>query len=75
MSLPPHEFLTLDEVAAHIRVDTKTVRRWVTAGILPMIRIGKHTLRIRRRDLQKLLSESRTKKKRGAKLRGSRIND
>lgn len=74
MSLPPHEFLTLDEVAAFIRVDAKTVRRWIASGILPMIQIGKHTIRIRRRDLQKLLSKSRTKKKRGATLRGSRID-
>ena len=74
MSLPPHEFLTLGEVASFLRVDTKTVRRWVSGGILPAIKIGTQTVRIRRADLQKLLSKSRTRKKKGAKLRGASID-
>lgn len=74
MSLPPHEFLTLGEVANHLRVDTKTVRRWVSGGILPAIKIGTQTVRIRRRDLLELLSKSRTRKKQGASLRGSSID-
>jgi len=32
--------LTIAEVAAYLRVDQKTVRRWVTARRIPCLRIG-----------------------------------
>jgi excisionase family DNA binding protein len=32
--------LTLPEVAAYLRVNQKTVRRWVTARRIPCVRIG-----------------------------------
>jgi excisionase family DNA binding protein len=74
MTIPKHEFLTMGEVAMALRVDERTVRRWVAGHILPAIKIGNQTVRIRRRDLLELLSKSRTRKKRGAALRGTSID-
>jgi excisionase family DNA binding protein len=75
MSLPPHEFLTIGEVAAYLRVDTRTIQRWIADHTLPSIRIGTGTTRIRRDDLMRLVAKSRTRKKKGAKLRGTSIDD
>ncbi len=74
MSLPPHEFLTIGEVASYLRVDPRTVQRWIADHTLPSIRIGSGTTRIRRQDLQTLLAKSRTRQKKGAKLRGASID-
>lgn len=42
-------FLTVPEVAAYLRVDPQTVRRWCTSGDLPAIRAGgRGVFRIRR---------------------------
>jgi excisionase family DNA binding protein len=35
------EYLTPDEIAAKLRVDITTVRRWLAAGELPSIRVGR----------------------------------
>ena len=40
------EYLTVNEVAARLRVSDLTVRRWIWAGKLPAIRVGR-ILRIR----------------------------
>lgn len=36
----PHMFTTA-EVAAHLRVDPSTVRRWISAGVLPAVKVGR----------------------------------
>ena len=35
------EYLTAEEIAAKLRVDITTVRRWLAAGQLPSIRVGR----------------------------------
>lgn len=35
------EYLTAEEIAAKLRVDITTVRRWLAAGELPSIRVGR----------------------------------
>ena len=48
--------LTTKEVADLLRVSLITVRRWLKAGKIPSIRIGKH-YRIRRDDIEDLFNE------------------
>jgi excisionase family DNA binding protein len=43
--------LTVEEVAAFLKVCTRTVRRWIKSGELPVARLGRQ-YRIRRRDLE-----------------------
>ena len=50
--------LTVDDIAAHAKVSTKTVRRWIDAGDLPAILIGK-VLRIKPDDLAQFLEGRR----------------
>lgn len=35
------EYLTPEEIAGKLRVDITTVRRWLAAGELPSIRVGR----------------------------------
>lgn len=53
---PP--LLTVDDAAAYAKVSTKTVRRWIDAGDLPALRLGK-LLRIRPEDLARFLERRR----------------
>ena len=48
--MPDTLLLTIDEVADHLRISTRTVRRLIRAGELPTVPIGR-SLRIRRYDL------------------------
>ena len=48
--MPDTLLLTVGEVADHLRISTRTVRRFIKAGQLPSINIGRN-LRIRRCDL------------------------
>ena len=50
LSMPDTLLLTIDEVADHLRISTRTVRRLIQAGELPTVPIGRN-LRIRRYDL------------------------
>ncbi len=47
------EWLTVEEVTALLKVSIETVRRWIRAGELPVLRIGgrRGGYRIRRADL------------------------
>ena len=47
--------LTVQEVASHLRVDEKTVRRWIKARELPAIRLGRQW-RVREADLVRFLT-------------------
>lgn len=51
-------FLTVAEVAAEVRVNPETVRRWVQAGKLPALDIG-GGYRIEREDFDQLLADLR----------------
>ena len=55
------ELLTVQEVAKHLRVDEKTVRRWINKGELAAIDLGKG-YRIYRSDLDAFIDKRRTKK-------------
>jgi excisionase family DNA binding protein len=50
-------YLTVHEVAALLRVSDLTVRRWVWAGKLPAIRVGR-AVRIKQSDVQALSSNT-----------------
>lgn len=54
----PSKFLTTAEVAAELRVDPATVRRWIAGGALPALAIGRD-YRIERADLDELIARSR----------------
>ena len=55
------ELLTVQEVAKHLRVDEKTVRRWINRGELPAIDLGKG-YRIYKSDLDAFIEKRRTKR-------------
>ncbi len=50
--------LTIPEVAAILQVSQRTVFRWMDAGLLPVVRVGKIT-RIRPADLEVFLQSHR----------------
>jgi excisionase family DNA binding protein len=50
--------LTVDDIAERLRVSTRTVRRWIDDGTLPVLRLGR-AVRIEERDLQFFLAERR----------------
>ncbi len=50
LNVPDTLLLTVDEVADHLRISTRTVRRLIQAGEIPTVPIGR-SLRIRRYDL------------------------
>ncbi|QBD83800.1 DNA-binding protein [Ktedonosporobacter rubrisoli] len=58
------DLLTIREVAKSLRVDTTTVRRWITHGIMDAIllphRGARQTYRIRKKTLDNLLSGTTT---------------
>jgi excisionase family DNA binding protein len=61
MNANTDELLTVAEVAAIVKVDKRTILRWIDAGKLPARRLpgrGRHGVlyRIARRDLEKFLS-------------------
>lgn len=50
--------LTVDQVAEHLAISTKTVRRWIIDGRLNVHRFGPQ-LRISERDLQAFVAQQR----------------
>jgi excisionase family DNA binding protein len=63
IDLQPEENLyTVSEVAKRLRVDTTTVRRWISIGVLDAVvlphRGKRQAYRIRERTLDKLLQSS-----------------
>ena len=58
--LPPLEpLLTIPNVAEICRVSERTVRRWIKAGELPAIRLGRQW-RIVRKDLERIISDNQS---------------
>lgn len=49
-------YLRVREIATLLRIDVKTVRRWIDAGKLPATRVGRDW-RIERADLKSYLLE------------------
>lgn len=46
--------LTIPDAAARKRVSTRTIRRWISSGLLPAYRVGPTLIRIRPEDLDAL---------------------
>ena len=40
------ELLTIQQVATWAKVSTKSIYRWIEAGTIPVVKIGKRTYRI-----------------------------
>jgi excisionase family DNA binding protein len=51
------ELLTVSEVAARLKLNPQTVRRWIRRGTLPATKIGRKEWRIRADDLEQRLGE------------------
>jgi excisionase family DNA binding protein len=54
---PDDEFLTVAEIAAHLRLNHQTVRNWLDAGRMPHYRIGRR-VRVRRTDFEAFLADA-----------------
>jgi excisionase family DNA binding protein len=52
-----NEFLTVDEVAARLKLNPQTVRNWISAGALPAVRAGRR-VRVRAASLEAFLEPS-----------------
>jgi excisionase family DNA binding protein len=53
------EYLTVIEIAEHLKLNPQTIRNWIDAGSLPAVRVGRR-VRIRRADLDRLLAHGTT---------------
>lgn len=52
---PPRPLLSTAEVAAMLGVTKVTIRRWVAAGKLPVVRLSTHSVRFRADDVEALM--------------------
>jgi len=62
------ELLTVKEVAARLKLNPQTVRRWIRSGRLPAVQIAPHRYRVRESDLAAdliLAHAARTPQRRG----------
>jgi excisionase family DNA binding protein len=53
------EYLTVNEIAEHLKLNPQTLRNWIDQGRLPAVRIGRR-VRIRRADLDRILAQGTT---------------
>lgn len=54
-----HDLLTVSEAAAHLRIATKTIYRWLDSGKLHYILIGPRSIRISASDLERYLEQKK----------------
>lgn len=54
MSKKAQEFLTVPEVAEEMRVHPSTVYGWVARGVVPVVRVGRGTIRVPAEALREL---------------------
>jgi len=52
----PDPFLTVPEIAEELRYDPQTVRSWIRQGKLPAIRASNREYRVRRSDLDAMIT-------------------
>jgi excisionase family DNA binding protein len=57
---PRQEILTVDEIAEELRLTPQTIRNWIKSGLLRAILV-KHVYRIKRDDLDAMLSREQGK--------------
>lgn len=53
------DYLTVREVADHLRVSNQTVYRWIESGQIEAVRVGPKVYRIRQDALDELIEKSR----------------
>ena len=53
------EYLTVKEIAEHLKLNQQTVRNWIDQGKLPAVRIGRR-VRVRRTDIDRMLADGAT---------------
>ena len=51
------ELLTIDEVAAELKLHPDTIRRYIREGKLKQTRVGGTAIRIRRSELERFIRE------------------
>jgi len=55
------QYLSYREVSQRLRVSVPTIRRWVSSGGLPAVRLGERCVRIKRADLDRFIEQSQHK--------------
>jgi excisionase family DNA binding protein len=55
MAIKPRQLVTLCEAAEILAVSVKTVRRYIAAGELDAVRLGRRTIRIKVESLDRLI--------------------
>lgn len=55
MAIKPRQLVTLCEAAEILAVLTKTIRRYIPAGELDAVRLGRRTIRIKVESLDRLI--------------------
>jgi excisionase family DNA binding protein len=57
LAAAPRRLISLAEAADALAVSTKTVRRYIAAGELDAVRLGRRTIRVRVDSLDRLIDE------------------
>ena len=50
------EYLTVNEIAEHLKLNPQTVRNWIDQGSLPAVRIGRR-VRVPRAEMDRVLAQ------------------
>ena len=56
-AVTPQRLVSLSEAAEILSVSTKTVRRYIAAGDLDAVRLGRRTIRIKAESLDRLIDD------------------
>lgn len=57
LTATPRRLISLAEAADALAVSTKTIRRYIAAGELDAVRLGRRTIRVRVDSLDRLIDE------------------
>src|SRR5919198_2718512 len=63
-------YYSITQAAALLRVSRVSIWRWISAGRLPVLRLGHRTVRIRREDLELIIQPLRASQPEVASLPG-----
>lgn len=55
-----HDLLTVAEAADRLRVTTRFIRMLIADGTLPAMRLGRRSIRLRRKDVDQVLRPMRS---------------
>lgn len=56
MTNQPGPWMTVAEVAHELAVTDRGVRKWIARGVLPAYKVGERAIRIRRTDVEGLIT-------------------